>query len=613
MDKIDFKDSKLILDGTKKERKEKGKEIGDIKESLKPDRDKRRALYKKRWDFYTGKHDYTNIIGKTLTAKKGHPNAVFNYAGKTAKKITYGLANNPPNITFPNRNLVSADYVEDERIRSQGVEDFVDDVLDKNNFWLKAYRRACMNQVTMGDAAIKCYPVKDGDEWVVKITNLEKMDNLMVAWRGDDVHEYDAVIVEEERTLRSIEDEFGIKIPEKMAHTTKDKDKATGNSGSAWAESKQWDGSPSLAMGETKAPSVTLVEYDDKDYYCLMVGSEMIQYVEKDDVTYPKVPFWTIIHNIPQPRSPWSISDLDDMMDPQIEFNEASNEERSYIRVGANQRYVAVNMEDFDPESIKTGSGGVIFVDSPDGSARFEPLQSNVNTFPVDSYINRVRDTLYDMGVPKVTFGAGGADSGRSKAIDYQSLVELIDAKHKAWELALREIFKKIQLYGDFYYGETEIFQDPSTKQFVVRNPDFDWVQVMPITKSDEIVNVLNKVQMGLPFRYAFRELGYRDVDAIIEEMKRETKDPELMEYRAKMYQVTQGLVQAQKRANELLQAQEAGPPAGAVNQSTPTMVPSQGGEGMPQPASVKGGTTSFSSPQGFIERTRQNLQAGGK
>ena len=616
MDKIDFKDSKLLLEGTKKDRKAKGKQIGDLKEALKPDRDKRSSIYKKRFDFYVGNHDYTNIVGKTLTQKKGHPSAVFNYAGKTAKKISYGLANNPPNVTFSARKLVSADFKENERIRAQAVEEFVDNVLEENNFWLKAYRRGCFNQVVMGDAAIKCYPVKENDEWVIKITSLEKMENIMVAWRGDDIHEYDAVIVEEERTIKSIEDEFGIKIPEKLA-TTKEKNKTGDNSGSVWAEDKQWDGTTSLPSGETKAPSVTLIEYDDKDYYCLKVGLTMIQYVIKDDETYPKVPFWTIIHNIPQPRSPWSISDIDDMMDPQIEFNEASNEERSYIRVGANQRYVAVNMEDFDPESIKAGSGGVIFVDSPDGSARFEPLAANVNTFPVDSYINRVRDTMYDMGVPKVTFGAGGADSGRSKAIDYQSLVELIDFKHDAWELALREIFEKIQRYGDFYYGETEIFQDEHTGQFALRNPDFDWAQVMPITKSDMIVNVLNKVQMGLPFRIAFRELGYRDVDAVIEEMKRETRDPELMEYRAKMYQVTPGLVQAQQRANELLQQQEQGPPAvpGApsVNAPSPTMVASQGGESMPQPAAVKGGTTSFSSPQGMIDSTKQNLAAAGK
>lgn len=616
MDKIDFTNSKLLLEGNKKDREDKRKQINDLKDALIPDKQKRSALYKKRYDFYIGNHDYTNIVGKTMTAKKGHPNAVFNYAGKTAKKIAYGLANNPPNVTFPARKLVSEDFREIERIRAQAVEEFTDDVLDKNSFWLKAYRRSCFNQVTMGDAAIKCYPEKDGEEWVIRMTSLEKMDNIMVAWRGDDVHQYDAVIVEEERTIKSIEDEFGIKIPEKMAHTKKQKDKATSNDGSAWAEDKQWDGTPGLPTGENTAPSVTLAEYDDKDYYCLLVGSEIIQYVIKDDKTYPKIPFWTIIHNIPQPRSPWSISDIDDMMDPQIEFNEASNEERSYIRVGANQRYVAINMEDFDPESIKAGSGGVIFVDSPDGSARFEPLAANVNTFPVDSYINRVRDTMYDMGVPKVTFGAGGADSGRSKAIDYQSLVELIDFKHDAWELALREIFKKIQQYGDFYYGDTNIFKDPATEQFAVRNPDFDWAQVMPITKSDEIVNVLNKVQMGLPFRLAFKELGYRDVEGVIEEMKRETRDPELMEYRAKMYQVTPGLVEAQKRANDLLQAQEQGPPSvpGApdVNAPSPTMIADQGAGGAPQPVSAKGGTA-FSSPQGFIDQTKQNLAAQGK
>jgi len=634
-EKIDLKGSKLPeLEGTPKEREIKLKEINDLADALKEDKHKRKSIYKKRYDFYVGNQEgYTTIYGKASGIKTGHPTAVFNYAGKAAQKIAYGLANNPPMVTIPARNRVREDYIEDERNRSQGVEEFVDDVFSRNLFWKKAYRRSCFNQVIMADAAVKCYPVKIEDEWDIKLFSHEKMENVMVAWRGDDPTEFDAVIVEEKRSLKSIEDEFGIVIPEKLAINEEEEKKAQTDDN--WQNGEMWKNRKGgeLSDGESKAPSVILREYDDEGYYCLMINDQFIEYSIKDNITYPKMKFWTFIHNIPQPRSPWSISDIDYLIQPQIEFNEANNEERSYIRVGAAQRYVAYNMNDFDPESVKTGSGGVIFVDSPDNSSRFEPLQTNVNVFPVDQYLNRVQQTIFDLGVPKVTYGSGGADSGRSKAIDYQSLVELIDFKQDSWELALTQIINKIQYLGDFYFGNKDInedtdqieeginiFKDPETGEFVIRMPRFDWAEVQPVTQADKIVNVLNKVTMGLPFRYAFQEMGYDDVEEVLAEMKREAKDPDLMAYRAKMYEVTQGLVGAQMRAQAMMQSMAAPPPmAGAtggtpaINQAAPTMLPAQGGEGAAQPMAQRGGTTSFSSPKGFINKTRQNLQAAGR
>ncbi|MCH8295983.1 hypothetical protein IH992_33305 [Candidatus Poribacteria bacterium] len=99
---------------------------------------------------------------------------------------------------------------------------------------------------------------------------------------------------------------------------------------------------------------------------------------------------------------------------------------------------------------------------------------------------------MYDLGVPKVSFGAGGADSGRSKAIDYQSLVDLITFKRDRWELALDLLIEKIQILGNFYFKE-DFFKDAATKQFVIRYPEFDWTDILPITQMDKVVNVINK------------------------------------------------------------------------------------------------------------------------
>lgn len=613
--------------GDDKLRKEISKKADDIKLAFQEDKSKRQQVLKKRLDFFAGEQEsYTTIVGKDKKSKKGHANGVYNYVGKAAEKIAFNLCNNPPTMTTPGRTMVTEQNRETERLRATSVQNFEAEVMRRNLFWKKAYVRGCFNQVIMGDAAIKCYPIMVNGEWEIKITSQEKMDNIIVAWRGDDPFEFDGVVTEELRTIQSVEDEYGIKIPEKLSSTKEMQDqvkalKATQN----WASGDMWGGKKdSEEDGKNELPTIVQTEYDCKDYYMIKIGEEIIEFVVKDDKTFPKVKFWTFVRNIPRPRSSWSKSDIENMMDPQLEFNEASNEERDYIRVGAAQKFVAYNMPDFDPKSMKTGSGGVVFVDSADGSSKFEPLQTNVNVFPIDSYLNRIQNVIFDMGIPKVAFGSSGSDSGRSKTIDYQSMVDLVSFKRGRWELALNELSEKIQQYGYFFFGRPDIaggnsvsfFTDPDTEEFVVRYADYDWDDVMPITKSDVIVNVLNKFQMGLPFRYVFKELGYTDPSAVIAEMRKELKDPELMEMRSKMWQLTGGILAATQRAQALVQSQETPPPvttapgAPDVNQPAPTMIPSQSQNR--QPMSQPGTTASYATPGGLMARTQQNNAAKG-
>ena len=177
--KLNLNNSKLPLEGDAKQKKEWSKKIDDRLEVLKKDRMERRLMLQRRHDFYTGDQaSYTTIVGKVSKEKKGHANAVFNYAGKTVTKISYGLANNPPKITIPARR-VPEKYMESERARSQGVESFTDEVFRRNRFFKGAYRRACFSLVGMADAALKIYPENKGTEkkpdWEIKIVNHERV------------------------------------------------------------------------------------------------------------------------------------------------------------------------------------------------------------------------------------------------------------------------------------------------------------------------------------------------------------------------------------------------------------------------------------------------------
>lgn len=618
-DDIDLSKSNLPMDGTEEDQEKWCRKVKNRSEYLDSDQSDRKSVYKIRRDFYIGNQSkYTNIVGLQNKEKKGHANSVINYAGKTVVKIAYSLANNPPAVTIPMKAGYKPDddnYIKEE-VRTQAVEDFVDTVLTRNKFWLRPYRRGVFNQSILGDYAIKVYPVNMGTdeapEWDIKITAAEKLENLKVGWASDDTRDFDYVIYEQNKSVQSVEAEWGIKVPEEMIQKP---DESTSNANSSHANNGEWGqrnvglgGRAILPAGKNNIPTVKVTEYDDINGYAILIGGKLVQLALKDDSTIPKQKYWIIGENIPNPGSYWSIADIDYLIDINIEMNEASNEERDYIRVGANTKYVAYNMEDFDPESVKTGSGGVVFVNNPEGNSKFEALQTNVNVYPADSYLNRMKKHMHDLGVPEVTYGGAGADSGKSKAIDYQSLIDLSEFKRDSWELTFQELYEKIQIFGGFYFKE-DFFNDAASDTFTIRNPAFDWTDILPVTQADKVVNILNKVQMGLPFKEAFKELGYRDVEAIIGEMKQEAKDPDMMVFRSKLWQLTKGIAMATAENGSVQPANGVDSTGAISNQSTqPTLTSSQNsGAENNLPVSQRGGTTAVSTPKGALETATQN------
>lgn len=623
MDKteLDLTNSKLTLQGTKEDHDKLSNLIIQKKNDLKTDQSDRKEVYKVRSDFNIGDQaKYSNIVGIKEKEKQGHANAVFNYAGKTIQKIAQKMSNNPPNIDFPIDALYSPedpDYDIEEK-RSQAVENFVDSVFKKNKFWKRGYRRANFNQAKLGDFALKVYPINLGDEqkpvWELRIVNQEKMENLMVGWRGDDSKEFDFVLCDNLISIQSIENDWGIKVPVEAIENGKDdtSKNSSHNNNNQWGTRNVGGISRKIIpSGANTIPSVHVIEYDDENVYAMQINDQIVQYIVKDGKTLPKIKFWVLGENIPNTGSHWSIADIDYLIDANIELNEASNDERDYVRVGANQKYVAYNMSDFDPESVKTGSGGVIFVDDPNGNARFDALSTNVNTYPVDTYLTRVKKHIHDLGVPEVDFGSSNNSSGRSKALDYQSLVDLMTFKQDSWELVLTELTEKIQILGYFLYKK-DFFTDAKTGALSIRFPEYDWSDIVPITQSDKIVNVLNKFQMGLPFKLVFKELGYRDPDAVVNQIKKEANDPILMEFRAKLFQLTPGIMQAQSMSPAAqMNAEDAA--MGSANPNVPGAVLTSDQNTGSQPMSARGGTQSSSTATGQIATQRQNLQAQGR
>ncbi len=602
-DKVDLTNSKLTIELKDDKEIEKIQEqiLADIKGAT-SDKDERKRMYDKRRDFVAGRQEgYTNIIGLTQKSKQGHADQVINYVGRSAVKLYHSIGNNPPNL----KTLPLSRTNEIEGLRAQSVEDFVDRVFWRNKWWKQGYKRAVMNQVVIADFGVKVY--FDSSKKEIKITQAEKVENLLVGWRSDDALEYDWVAHTSMMSIDFIEKEWGIKVkPEIIAKGSN----GNGQHGDEWGvDSKTSVNSPIGTKDIATQPMAQVTEYTTDEVYAIIIGERLCEYVKHDWSFNP----WVIGHSLHMPGKPWSKSYIDDLMSPNIELNEVRNDARDYIRTASNAKYVARNMSDFDPESIKPGSGQVIFIDGPDSD--FSTLTQTVNTYPVDNYVTMTKSFIHDMLVPEVGFGSSGSDSGRKSAIDYQTILDVTTDLRDAWELVLDGIIERVQILGAKYFPNVDFWKNPDTNEFEVRMMEYGWEDVMPISASDKIVNIMNKFQMGLPFETTFEELGYKDPHAIMEMMKAEAEDPVLVEYRAKMYQFMKGGVQAQQDAAQAASTPTTPdtnvPGTPSVNTPSPIMVSSENQGGL-KPMSVKGGTTTYTSGKGLIDQTQQNLAAQG-
>ena len=57
------------------------------------------------------------------------------------------------------------------------------------------------------------------------------------------------------------------------------------------------------------------------------------------------------------------MSFVDPLVDAQIELNDRTGEEGDLIRVGSHMKFLAVNMSDFDPDSVKPGTVRLFFIE----------------------------------------------------------------------------------------------------------------------------------------------------------------------------------------------------------------------------------------------------------
>lgn len=633
--------NQLSLDGTDQERAVIKEVVKAYVSLTQVDCEERAKIYKKRRDFFEGNHHlYSNVIGLRSKEKQGHILAVFNYTWRMCSRLSQALTNSPMRFKIKPADEAS----EIESIRAEMEEDWIRKIMKDNHFFDVVFNRNSTIQIRDGDFAIKVTVEQDermGKQ--IKINWAENLEKLYVIWDDTTGLNYSAVIYRDLWSTERISREFnGYKA------TPVSQDALSGSSGGNSSHEDQY-GVKTSVTADRKAPTgksrIPMAWVSDawgwfkvldenggepvwKMCNVVMINEDIVQFVKTDYEYNP----WMIGHSFDNPGSPWSISFVDNLIDPQVELNDRTSEEGDMIRIGANQKYVVTNMPNFDTTSIKPGSGQVIFIEGE--GADFKPLEVNVNPFPSETYINRSLEHMFALGIPKIALATGSAPyTGKVAAMQYQPISDLVEALRGKWTPLLYELVKRIQDYTVKFFPETRPFmmsfdEDAGQNYPNVREVEFEWDSILPQSQSESIVDASTLFDRDvLPIKRYLERAGYQDPMSVIKELKKEAKDPELSSIKNKFRQFTPGVVQAQLDARKrMMDAEEAnaetmGNVQDIANQITqPQPTPSankpilqkymnEGNRGVPATAGVSGvGQTA--SPAGVVNQVSQNNRA---
>lgn len=531
----------------------------------------RKTIIEKRQDFFEGRHHkWTNVIGQGIKQQEGHIQVVLNYIGKFCQKLIWILTNFPAKI-----KIVPGDEANDIEVsRSEALEEAVRKTFSENKFQTIILEKLAVNQIRDGDFIFDCKVIDDKIKGKkIVITPIEDLLKVSVGWDDASGTTFSFVSFSDQWSIDKIKREFDYD-----AEPISEKENMSESKGSHLNDqygilSTTSGGSSSVPSGKSAIPKANIEDYwgyevikgELKVVNLVYINKELVQFVVSD---YKKIPRF-IGHSFMVAGKPWSKGFIDDLVDPQIELNDRSGEEGDLVRVGSHMKFLVVNMPDFDPSSIKPGSGQVIFLEGED--VDFRPLQMSISPFPSESYIDRTTEHLFNLGLPKIALAAGTAPyTGRVAAIQYQPVADIAQNLRMKWEVVLTDLISTIQQYFIDYFPETHQFMRESIYnegsqtyedgEMTIREIEFDWENILPLSRSDKVVDASTMRDRNAISLHSYLELtGFKDPQKEIKKLKKEMADEELVATMTKFQELSSGVVRAQiDAAQKIRSAEEA-------------------------------------------------------
>lgn len=529
-------------------------------------------------EFYDGKQ-------WQFKKKGGGAMRVYNYCFSVVENMTAFLANQPPEMNSVPRD--HADAV--ERARSESITNLIHQIHRVNRLPLQFQKGARVG--SMSGRTFLFGPIWDSQARSIRYWNIERPEAIRPIWRDENYNQMIGFTNEYEIDVFSFKKSFSAELKERgidektiMPLTTEAKTKLRSMIKPSWVKGEFVD--------DKNKQVVYVQEYFDDTYSMTRVkigGGEwlIVDFFIHD---YGFVP-GLHIPNIHRPGHPDGTSDLENVLDPQVAYNEAKSNEEDIVRQVAYSALWGKNLENYSV--IQTGVGTIYnFNDEAD----IQALPRSENPTVLTNFEANIQSDLINLsGQNQALYPAGArqvlASTGRALSVLMQGINNKTSLRKDFWQDAVQTLNRNILILASKKIKNADQLID---KNF---NTEVFISSVLLRDVTEEINKFNHKIQSLTTTQ---KNMGISSPSEEQKLMKEELKDPILMAEIARQPGLLQQIIQ-DSLAQAFAQQQGSDNPEFAIfNQG-------EGEAGDAQPSATpqqRGG--SGASPEGAVRQSSQ-------
>jgi len=442
------------------------------------------AGYKNLRKFFDGDH-------WSYVKEDGTPIRSYNYCRTTIANYTSFLASEAPEDDMPPRNTL--DDVEVARVEE--VEKLLGAIKADNDYPV-LFMEAAQNQSLLGD----CFIFGPYVEWKevggkklprIRFKNIKRIENVRIFWTDEDFNEMDGFVFNYRVSVNKAE-----KIYEKQM-----KERAiTSLAPSATTNYQQ----------PTGYQMCTVKIYWDRRYMLATVENKIVDFVIHDWGFIPGV----LVKNFSHPTRAWGTSDIEDILDAQVEYNEAACATRGKINQVATP-HIFYSGEG-EPADYTAGQAQMVKLGLDD---KVWPDPMGQSTAPFDIYLNNRKQDIHGLSMISEIFYGGAMTAkatGRALSVLMQGVNNKVKGKQQYWKVAISKLNANILRLIEIYVPEAKGLIQGYYKT------DIFFASVLIRNVTEEI----NKFNMKLQSQYmTMKNLGVPSPKEELKTMKREWDD----------------------------------------------------------------------------------------
>lgn len=483
---------------------------------------------------------------------EGSKMRVYNYVATTVLNYTAFMTNETPEFDVPPAEITDPIEID----RAEKKEHILKEILKDNKFSIQ-YEDACLGGSLLGDTFI-VGPFWNEIEERIEINYVKNPESIRPIFSTNDYS----------KIIGYIRDHY-------MAKETAEE-----------VYSKQLKAHPEIVLTEQPvADLVNTAEGNQGQQHMVHIqefwnDQYMALYINTSELDF-QIHNWgfvplTYIKNIPHPKKWYGISDAENILDPQVEYNEQNSKEADIVEGEAHPTIFGKNLQ---PVNIQ--GGAMQLVDLGD-DAEIIPDPRRGQPQDVAKIAEKRRRDIFDQsGLNEIVFGGASIReaTGRALSVLMQSVNNRIKGRQERWRVGLKEMSANIFRLLEIYI--------PESKTLI--NEVYDVDIFFPATLLRNVTDEINKYSRKLQSRYTtMKNLGVPSPKDEEQLMEKET--------------LTDAAIQAQAQA--IMQQAIAKAQAAQSGDATLDEGDNQAGD---QPAAVAGvSEKSPISPEGAIEQANQ-------